>query len=102
MSIKNLLQQTVVSNSPLMAVTPTNRRLVARGPVNASSVPLLICISPLANDELSGLIATMMGMDALIILSNIDGIYNGNPADPASTVIREIDGGKQMLLQYLC
>ena len=29
------------------------------------------------NDELSGLIATMMGMDALIILSNIDGIYNG-------------------------
>ena len=31
------------------------------------------------NDELSGLIATMMGMDALVILSNIDGIYNGNP-----------------------
>ena len=30
------------------------------------------------NDELSGLIATMMGMDALVILSNIDGIYNGN------------------------
>jgi len=27
------------------------------------------------NDELSGLIATMMGMDALVILSNIDGIY---------------------------
>ena len=42
------------------------------------------------NDELSGLIATMMGMDALIILSNIDGIYDGNPADPASKVIREI------------
>ena len=42
------------------------------------------------NDELSGLIATMMGMDALVILSNIDGIYNGNPAEPISTVIREI------------
>ena len=53
------------------------------------------------NDELSGLIATMMGMDALIILSNIDGIYNGNPADPASTVIREIDGGKQDLSEYV-
>ena len=47
------------------------------------------------NDELSGLIATMMGMDALIILSNIDGIYNGNPSDPSSTVIREIDGSKK-------
>lgn len=34
------------------------------------------------NDELSGLIAAMMGMDALIILSNVDGIYNGNPGDP--------------------
>ena len=30
------------------------------------------------NDELSGLIASMMDMEALIILSNIDGIYNGN------------------------
>ena len=42
------------------------------------------------NDELSGLLATMMRAEALIILSNIDGIYNGNPSDPASEVIREI------------
>lgn len=40
------------------------------------------------NDELSGLIATMMGMDALVILSNIDGVYDGNPSDPKSHVIR--------------
>ena len=53
------------------------------------------------NDELSGLIATMMGMEALIILSNIDGIYNGNPSDPSSTVIREIDGGKEDLSEYV-
>lgn len=42
------------------------------------------------NDELSGLVATMMGMEALIILSNIDGIYDGNPSNPDSQVIREI------------
>lgn len=53
------------------------------------------------NDELSGLIAAMMGMDALIILSNIDGIYNGNPADPASSVIREISGGRQDLSEFV-
>lgn len=53
------------------------------------------------NDELSGLIATMMGMDALILLSNIDGIYNGNPTDPSSAVIREIDGGKEDLSEYV-
>ncbi|MDR1335955.1 MAG: glutamate 5-kinase [Tannerella sp.] len=42
------------------------------------------------NDELSGLVATMMNMDALIILSNVDGIYDGHPASPQSRVIREI------------
>ncbi|MDE6370132.1 MAG: glutamate 5-kinase, partial [Duncaniella sp.] len=43
------------------------------------------------NDELSGLVAAMMDADRLVILSNIDGIYDGNPADPQSTVIRTID-----------
>lgn len=42
------------------------------------------------NDELSGLIATMTSSDVLIILSNIDGIYNGSPTDPSSSVIREV------------
>lgn len=42
------------------------------------------------NDELSGLVATMLNVDALIILSNIDGIYNGSPKDPASRVIPEV------------
>lgn len=46
------------------------------------------------NDELSGLIASMMNMEALIILSNIDGIYNGNPENPQSRVITEITGNR--------
>jgi len=48
------------------------------------------------NDELSGLIASMMDAQALIILSNIDGIYNGAPADSASQVIREIGQGRDL------
>lgn len=48
------------------------------------------------NDELSGLVASMMDVQALIILSNIDGIYNGPPADPDSRVIREISQGKDL------
>ena len=48
------------------------------------------------NDELSGLIASMMDAKALIILSNIDGIYNGSPSDPNSSVIQEIDHGKDL------
>jgi len=48
------------------------------------------------NDELSGLIASMMDMQALIILSNIDGIYNGSPAAPSATVIRRIEKGQDI------
>ncbi|MDE6316955.1 MAG: glutamate 5-kinase, partial [Muribaculaceae bacterium] len=43
------------------------------------------------NDELSGLIAAMLDCDALIILSNIDGIYNGDPRTPGAEVIRRVD-----------
>ena len=42
------------------------------------------------NDELAGLIASMLEADALIILSNVDGIYNGNPQSPGTNVIQEI------------
>ncbi len=43
------------------------------------------------NDELSGLMATLAGSEALIILSNVDGVYDGDPADPSSTLITRID-----------
>lgn len=42
------------------------------------------------NDELAGLIASMLDADALIILSNVDGIYNGDPGLPDTIVIEEI------------
>ena len=48
------------------------------------------------NDELSGLMAQMMQVDGLIILSNIDGIYDGNPADPDSRVIRSVSATDDM------
>ena len=50
-----------------------------------------VCLTELMftdNDELSGLIAQMMGAETLILLSNIDGIYTGNPANPDSKIIR--------------
>jgi glutamate 5-kinase len=48
------------------------------------------------NDELSGMIAAMMDVDVLIILSNIDGVYNGSPDHPASEVIRIIRSDKDI------
>ena len=48
------------------------------------------------NDELSGMIASMMDMQALIILSNIEGIYDGHPSEPHTKVIREVEPGKDL------
>ena len=48
------------------------------------------------NDELSGLIAQMMQANTLILLSNIDGIYTGNPADSRSQLIKEVAPGTDL------
>ena len=53
------------------------------------------------NDELSGWMAQMMGCDMLVILSNIDGIYDGDPASPESRVIREIRPGFDDVSGYI-
>lgn len=42
------------------------------------------------NDELSGLMASMADCEKLFILSNIDGIFNGDPKQEGTSVIREI------------
>ena len=53
------------------------------------------------NDELSGLMASMMGCEALMILSNVDGIYNGDPKAPGSEVIRTVQNGQTDLSKYI-
>lgn len=45
------------------------------------------------NDELSGLVASMLGMQALIILSNVDGVFTGNPSEPGSRLIECVEPG---------
>ena len=42
------------------------------------------------NDELSGLVAEMVGADTLILLTNVDGVYDGMPEEKDSKVIRTI------------
>jgi glutamate 5-kinase len=47
------------------------------------------------NDELSGLISSMMDCQSLIILSNVDGIYNGVPGTPGTKLITKIDSDSE-------
>ncbi|MCS6968293.1 MAG: glutamate 5-kinase [Cytophagales bacterium] len=42
------------------------------------------------NDELAGLVASMMDADALLILSNVEGIYTGSPQQSGSELIAEV------------
>jgi glutamate 5-kinase len=39
------------------------------------------------NDELAGLVSAMMNTNLLIILTNVDGLYDGDPSDPLAKVI---------------
>ena len=89
-------------------VLTTNQRNCMEAMLAAGVVPIVnendtISVTELMftdNDELSGLVAAMMGAEALVILSNIDGIYDGSPSDPASQVIRRVAPGRD-LSQYI-
>jgi len=53
------------------------------------------------NDELAGLIASMLNAQALIILSNVDGIYDGDPKTPGTRVIERIEGSAASLASFI-
>ncbi|PRP66426.1 glutamate 5-kinase [Nonlabens agnitus] len=42
------------------------------------------------NDELASLVAELIQADMLILLTDIDGVYDGNPADESSRVIKTV------------
>ncbi len=53
------------------------------------------------NDELAGMVSTMMSTDALFILSNVDGIFTGMPGEPGSVLVPLIREGEDDLEKYI-
>ena len=53
------------------------------------------------NDELSGLISSMMDCKSLIILSNVDGVYNGVPGQEGTELIPRIDENSEDMEKYI-
>lgn len=53
------------------------------------------------NDELSGWMAQMMACDMLVILSNIDGVYDGDPSSDSSRLVREVLPGSDDVSGYI-
>jgi glutamate 5-kinase len=53
------------------------------------------------NDELASLLTSMMNAEAMVIMSNVDGIFDGNPNDPASKIIPVIEQDFASVLKYI-
>ncbi|HQG37001.1 MAG TPA: glutamate 5-kinase [Bacteroidales bacterium] len=53
------------------------------------------------NDELSGMISSMMDCKSLIILSNVDGIFKGVPGQPGSELIKEVLPNSDDVAKYI-
>ncbi|HKZ37778.1 MAG TPA: glutamate 5-kinase [Chryseolinea sp.] len=51
------------------------------------------------NDELAGLVSAMMNTDILIILTNVDGVYDGDPELPGTNLLAVYDSKKINLQQ---
>lgn len=53
------------------------------------------------NDELAGLIASMVQVDALILLTSVDGIFDGHPRDENSKLISVVDAKNSNLKRFI-
>ncbi|MCL4109133.1 UNVERIFIED_CONTAM: hypothetical protein GTU68_028314 [Idotea baltica] len=52
------------------------------------------------NDELASLVASMMGARALYILTNVDGVFKGDPSEKGAELIREINADSQSEIEF--
>ncbi len=53
------------------------------------------------NDELAAWIASMVGAEALFVLTNVDGIFTGHPDHPDSELLQSIDPDDASVFQYI-
>ncbi|WP_152286184.1 glutamate 5-kinase [Flavicella marina] len=75
LNIKNCLDALLKSN-----VTPI---------INENDVVSITELMFTDNDELSGLVASMVSAESLILLSNVDGIFTAHPNEPGAKLIKE-------------
>jgi glutamate 5-kinase len=53
------------------------------------------------NDELASLTAAMINADTLILLTNVDGIFTGNPSEPGSQLIEKVATSMPEVSSYI-
>lgn len=53
------------------------------------------------NDELASLVTGMTNADALVILSSVDGLYDGAPDDPTTRLIAEVSADDEAVFEHI-
>jgi glutamate 5-kinase len=53
------------------------------------------------NDELAGLVASMIDADAVVIMTSVDGLYTGDPEDPKNKLIKSVKPQDEDLSSYI-
>lgn len=53
------------------------------------------------NDELASLTAAMVNADTMMLLTNVDGIFTGNPTEPGSQLIEKVDSNLPEVSKYI-
>jgi glutamate 5-kinase len=79
LNIKNCLEALLASN-----VTPI---------INENDVVSITELMFTDNDELSGLVASMMNVESLFLLTNVDGIFTAHPKEKGAKLIRTFEEG---------
>ena len=69
--------------------------------VNENDVVAVIELMFTDNDELAGLVARMLKVDALVILSSVDGLFDGPPEGKASQLIEHVTAGDESVLSFV-
>lgn len=75
LNIKNCLESLLSNN-----ITPI---------INENDVVSITELMFTDNDELSGLVASMISVESLFLLSNVDGIFTAHPDEPGAELIKE-------------
>ncbi len=79
LNIKNCLEALLATN-----VTPI---------INENDVVSVTELMFTDNDELSGLVASMMNVESLFLLTNVDGIFTAHPEEQGAKLIRTFEEG---------
>lgn len=69
--------------------------------VNENDVVSLTELMFTDNDELAGLVAFMAKAKELIIMTNVDGVYDGPPQNPDSSIINTIENNMEEVMEAI-